>query len=374
MIKKRNSIKVDGSITREYIINAMKKDISVETSIFELIDNSINAAEEMDKLRGHYIIIELDENQFVIKDDCGGINPSLIRNVFKIGNRNTDIKGFGVGMKRAIVKLGNEAQLYSYNHVRSFDIPFDIKTWGKDNDWTWNLNEIQYNSNNVEGLEIHIRKLNKEVNLYLKKENELRERISRRYRYILEQGFKIKVNGHIINKYKIKERADAESPTYIIGNGVSVKVKLYCNLPSTEENGWDIFINSRCILERDRSRNIHWNRTKSNRGYCFSRFVGEVFIKGINVKELPQSSSKDKIDFDSELMQKVIEFMYDFLIKNKLLFKKEEVGIQYERDIDDVELLKEYFGLKSAKATGEKSFDRTLEEVKNYNKNKKYSM
>ena len=49
MIKKRNSIKVDGSITREYIINAMKKDISVETSIFELIDNSINAAEEMDK-------------------------------------------------------------------------------------------------------------------------------------------------------------------------------------------------------------------------------------------------------------------------------------------------------------------------------------
>lgn len=66
--------------------------------------------------------------------------------------------------------------------------------------------------------------------------------------------------------------------------------------------------------------------------------------------------------------------MYDFLIKNKLLFKKEEVGIQYERDIDDVELLKEYFGLQSAKATGEKSFDRTLEEVKNYNRNKKYSM
>ena len=121
--------------------------------------------------------------------------------------------------------------------------------------------------------------------------NELGQAIARRYRNFISNGLTIKLNGDKITKYKIKEEVDKISPIYKINKNVEVQIKLYSKISSTEESGWDVFINNKCVCERERSNEIQWNRIKKQSGYSYKRFVGEVFITGINVRELPVTSA-----------------------------------------------------------------------------------
>lgn len=354
-------MRVDGGFTRDYAITAMKKDIETKVAIFDLIDNSINAAENLDRIREHKIIIYTDSEHFYIEDDCGGINPKLIKDVFKIGTNDNKGNGFGVEMKRAIIKLGNKAKIFSYNRYKSVYVDFDVSKWGYNNDWSLNVQALDEPKDNKYGLKIYIEDLNEEVKRYfIKNENSLRESISRRYRMILDSGMKIILNGKDINAYRIKEKPNRISPKYAIGKDIRVQVRLYSSINTFEENGWDIFVNKRCILERNKSRSIKWYKTKQETGYSYRRFIGEVLIEGNNVNTIPLNSTKDKIDFDSEVMDKIMRIMYDYLFKNKDIFKKKDVIIQFSREIEEVDILKDYFDEKTAKATGQRSFDKVL--------------
>lgn len=364
-IKKGDIISMKAGFTKEFAIGAMIKDVTIKAAIFDLIDNSIEAATINCGVRGHIISIITTNDEFKIFDDCGGFEPDKINDIFKIGYRNGS-SGFGIGMKRAIIKLGNKASFISLNANKSFNIYFDINNC-KNAEWDLKVNEIKREPENSFGLEISILQLNSEVKKYFKRGgcNELGQAISRRYRSFINNGLIIKLNGNTVPKYKIKEEADKISPIYIINENVEVQIKLYSKISSTEESGWDVFINNKCVCERNKSNEIQWNRIKKQSGYSYKRFVGEVFITGINVRELPVTSTKDRIDFDSDIMREVIRYMYSFLSINKDLYKKNDITIQFDKDIDEVELLKEYFDVVTATETGKRSFEKVYGEAKN---------
>lgn len=355
-------MKVDGGFTRDYAITDMRKDTTIKSAIFDLIDNSIEAAEKLGRIRGHKITIITEIDRFSIKDDCGGLNPKLIKELFKIGGHGDKIHGFGVGMKRAIIKLGNKAKILSYNNAKSFDITFDVNKWGYNDDWSWDISRLNKSELNTCGVEIYVEQLEAEVQRFFRKGegNNLSEDISRRYRMFLESGMKIILNGKKIKHYKIKDTPDKVSPTYVIQNDIKVQIRIYSTIGVKEENGWDIFINNKCICETNKSEDIQWNKTKKEKGYSYRRFRGEVLIEGVDVRDLPLNATKDKIDFNSEIMDKIIRFMYNYLFKNKEIFKKYDVTIQFDRELSDVDILKDYFDEKTAKATGERAFDRML--------------
>jgi hypothetical protein len=355
-------LKVDGGFTRNFAIIAMKKDITIKLAIFDLIDNSIEAAEKLGRIRGHKIAIIAEEDKFSIKDDCGGLNPKLIREVFKIGGRGDKTNGFGVGMKRAIIKLGNKAEIFSYNDTKSFHIPFDVGKWGYNDDWSLDIRSLNKSERNAYGVEIYVEQLEGEVKRFFRKGecNNLSEDISKRYRMFLEVGMEIILNGKKIKPYKIKDVPDKISPKYVIQNNINVQIRIYSTIDIKEENGWDIFINNKCICETNKSKDVQWNKTKQETGYSYRRFRGEVLIEGVDVIDLPLNSTKDKIDFNSEIMNKIIRVMYNYLFQNKQMFKKQDVKIQFDRDISEVDILKDYFDEKTAKATGERAFDIIL--------------
>ena len=350
--------------TKEFAIGAMIKDVTIKAAIFDLIDNSIEAAIINGGVQGHIISIITTNDEFKIFDDCGGFEPDRIKDIFKIGYRNGST-GFGIGMKRAIIKLGNKANIISLNVNKSFNIYFDINNC-KNAEWDLKVNEIKTEPKNSFGLNISILQLNSEVKKYFKrgKCNELGEAISRRYRNFINNGLIIKLNEDIVPKYKIKEEADKISPIYKINENVDVQIKLYSKISTTEESGWDMFINNKCVCERERSNEIQWGRIKKQSGYSYKRFVGEVFITGINVRELPVTSTKDRIDFESDIMREVIKYMYKFLSMNKYLYKKNDVTIRFDKDIDEVEFLKEYFDVATATDTGKRSFEKVYGEAK----------
>ncbi len=363
-INKGDIISMKAGVTKEFIIGAMIKDVSIKAAIFDLIDNSVEAAIINGGVRGHIISIITTNDEFKIFDDCGGFEPDKIKDIFNIGYRSGS-SGFGIGMKRAIIKLGNKANINSFNANKSFNIYFDINKC-KNAELDLSVNEIKKEPKSSFGLEISILQLNSEAQKYFKRGqcNELGQAIARRYRNFISNGLTIKLNGDKITKYKIKEEVDKISPIYKINKNVEVQIKLYSKISSTEESGWDVFINNKCVCERERSNEIQWNRIKKQSGYSYKRFVGEVFITGINVRELPVTSTKDRIDFESDIMREVIKYMYRFLSMNKDLYKKNDVTIRFDKDIDEVEFLKEYFDVATATDTGKRSFEKVYGEAK----------
>lgn len=102
--------KLDGSPTKEFIINIITKDISIEAAIFDFIDNSINAAEKITnpkRLQGYGVWIEINKDCFVITDNCGGISKDKVfKGAFRIGSSSDYKAGYGIGLKRAFLKFG----------------------------------------------------------------------------------------------------------------------------------------------------------------------------------------------------------------------------------------------------------------------------
>lgn len=228
------------------------------------------------------------------------------------------------------------------------------------NDWDLYITKLEYDEDIFQGLTINIRNLYNEISRKfsdLRFEKDLIEEISIKYRYKLQCGFKIIVNEKYVEPSFIQGDKIAESPYKVI-DGMNIKVILY-NHVITKENGWDIVINGRVILHRDKSERTLWRKRLIKAHHSYERFVGVVLIEGDDIKKLPIYSTKDDIDINSKGYENILDYMYFFIDKYRDEFKKPEVSIQYSKPYDQVENLKEYFNVKTAKEVGERSFENT---------------
>ena len=114
------------------------KDISLEDCILDLIDNCLDGARKakhsatagaaVGDYAGFRAAVEFDANRFQIADNCGGINISeAIDYAFHFGRRlDAPVEGdysiglYGIGMKRAIFKMGNKIDIYSSTQDEAF--------------------------------------------------------------------------------------------------------------------------------------------------------------------------------------------------------------------------------------------------------------
>lgn len=126
--------------TREFFVNMLVRDILLKQAIIELIDNSIDGARSINKnsnFEGLKIIVNFDENFFCIQDNCGGIPLDIAQEyAFRFGrpkekvvsdNETTGI--FGIGMKRALFKIGNYFEIKSTTTKTSFEVKLDVEKW-----------------------------------------------------------------------------------------------------------------------------------------------------------------------------------------------------------------------------------------------------
>jgi len=366
MSKYMKTNKLDGSPTKEFIINTITKDISIEAAIFDFIDNSINAAEKITnpkRLQGYGVWIEINKDCFVITDNCGGISKDKVfKGAFRIGSSSDYKAGYGIGLKRAFLKFGKNIIIESNREDYSCKIIVNVDEWGSNNKWEFDSTKTNYIGEEPEGFKIIINNLYNDIRNTLLKNtfiNKLIKRIATRYRYKLKNNFSISINGQDIIPKFINGKIIEDSP-YRIFNGISVKVKLFLN-NLNKDNGWDIIINGRCIVERDKTKVTQWKRRLICKGCSYDNFVGEVLIECDNIKKLPLLSTKDGIDVDSRSYEKILNYMYEVIERHRDKFRKDEVIIQYTRPSNQIEILKEHFhGAKNAREVGEDSFDSAL--------------
>src|SRR5262249_48789754 len=139
------------------------RDIELAPAIIDLVDNSIDGAKRVrpsegdDRFDGLSVEMRLDLEGFEILDTCGGFSREhAAKYAFKFGRHpeQKDAPGevgqSGVGMKRAIFKLGRKFTVASKTNGDSWKVAVDVDEWLSDpEDWTFPIADA--NGDGLEG-------------------------------------------------------------------------------------------------------------------------------------------------------------------------------------------------------------------------------
>lgn len=343
---------VKASPTKEFFVNMLVRDILLKQAIIELIDNSIDGARSMREENQYFglkISVTFDKDKFVIEDNCGGIPVDIAANyAFRFGRPKTVQSGnaattgiFGIGMKRALFKIGNNFSIHSVTKTTEFRLDLNVKEWlaKDDDDWDFKFSFADENMDNSEeniGTKIEVTDLNPEIAGELSSEEfqkELIEHIQRRVGLDIAYGMMILVNGQrltgnnilLIDNEEIRpikeEYQDEEIFVKILSGIAPREGKQY----PPEKAGWYIYCNGRLVVAADKTSLTTW-KDMENRGSGivfhnnYAAFRGIVYFTSKYPEKLPWNTTKTGIDETSLVYLRAREKMLEIfkIVKNIL--------------------------------------------------------
>jgi len=383
---------IDASPTKEFFIEMLVKDIPLERSIIDLVDNCVDGALRLrgsGSLEGLWVRIELDEESFRIADSCGGITVDLARRyAFRFGRPEgmqstlRSVGQFGVGMKRALFKLGERFEVRSTTDSTTFVVVIDVNEWKKkEKDWEFGFQEYQEDLSEVpqdkRGTIIEVTSLHESVSESFGLENfrtGLIQELQSAHTLNIEKGLSITLNGIPL---EIRPLALLQSnelePAYreMTFNKVlpsTITVRMYAGVSESKpaDAGWYVFCNGRMVLEADQTITTGWGEVGGRRipkyHNQFAMFRGYAFFDSDHASLLPWNTTKTGVDTDSPrfrrvrlemiaLMRPVIDFL------NKVDAEKQgegdrpleaALGDAKSTKLSDVEGRKKFAGPKPA--------------------------
>lgn len=331
---------IAGNPTKSFFITMITRDISIEDAILDLLDNSIDGANRLnpDDFSGLFIDVNINENEFSIKDNCGGFSLETAKKyAFRFGRPDEapptegSIGRFGVGMKRALFKIGRSFEVETKSENDHFQIDVEVEEWKKrkkniiledgqkieEDDWSFNYKEITEDSSDLEenGTYIKVHKLNEDVAGIFDNEflDELQSTIERLLNFSLEKGITIRLNGKELGKKDIVLFNDSSKPYYYEGESKGVKFRVVAGLSfigEPKKSGWYIYCNDRLVMEADTSPITGWGTGGIPRFHVdYVMFKGVVFFDSKETISLPLTTTKKGIDATSEVYKKALFFM-----------------------------------------------------------------
>ena len=149
--------------------------------------------------------------EFTIADNCGGIPVALAKEyAFRFGKPDDAIADptphsiglYGIGMKRALFKMGRSIDVSSSTGQESFTVLIDVDKWRKqpDDNWDFPLTDVvTHATTEPAGTRIKVKNLYEWISSEFEApsfRNTLIRSIQRDYAFILEKGFRVSVNGN----------------------------------------------------------------------------------------------------------------------------------------------------------------------------------
>jgi hypothetical protein len=423
---------VKGTPTKELFISMLIRDISLVDAISDLVDNCVDGAIKLkrdNKFSGLKVDINLSAKHFSIKDNCGGIDKKDAQEyAFRFGRPlginaiNYSVGQFGIGMKRALFKMGNNFVIKSVSPNNSFTVNIDVNKWrGDTKNWDFKFETVNDNKSKPIncGTEITITSLKEDVAERFKQSNfesELIDKLELQHLINISKGFKISINKHALKANPPKLLNSNKFTTaysekyYDIYDNMNVKIYSGISTADSALGGWYIFCNNRLIRGPEQTEITGWGDGLPKYHSQYNRFRGLVFFKSKKPSVLPWNTSKNGLDIDSPIFQSVRQDMIN-LAKPVMTFlnkvhtesvnhsrdemckeylekqmqsaslknyekvktgncfvaperkseriKRNEITIQYRKPKDEVNKLKKTLNASSAAEVGEKTFDYT---------------
>lgn len=313
-------MRIEAAPSKDFFIVMLTRDIPIEKAITELVDNSVDGATSVNRNKDYlnfWVKIEVNKDFFKISDNCGGISVETAREyAFRFGRPidapDTDysIGRFGVGMKRALFRLGSQFSIYSNTRDSSFEIEVDVGKWSKSKKWEFSFSklseDVEISSTEI-GTIIQVSKLHTTASDIfdlgnfisgLKKEIQSRNEIS------MEKGLSIYINEEKLNVIPSQLYLSKDiKPAYFAMDINGVNVKIYAGIADREPSkaGWYIFCNDRLIIEADQSGITGWGNGHAAFHNNVAWFRGYVYFESKDAMKLPWNTMKSGIDTENEI-------------------------------------------------------------------------
>lgn len=328
---------IHADATKDFFVNMITRDISLRDCIFDLLDNSIDGARRLTTngpLSDFWIRLDFDADGFRIEDNCGGIRLSdAIDYAFHFGRKPSspaDVKGgiglYGIGMKRAIFKIGRLCNVFSEADDATFVVKVDVDEWKNEPSWDFYYEDAT--SRGTKGTKIVIAKLNDGVSRMLGDpsfRNELIRDIARDYAFFIQKGLRVYVGEDVVPSYKFQLRSSQSlSPSVDSYQDGAVSVRILAGLvddlpdeipeelrPSkVDRYGWFIICNDRVVLSADKTEKTIWGDDGFQVWHPqYNGFAGFVFFRSEDQRELPWTTTKRDLDATSPMYRRAIAHM-----------------------------------------------------------------
>lgn len=340
-----DALLVDARPEKRFFISMLIKDIELIPAMVDLVDNSVDGArsERGDaEFEGLWVNLSVGREEFVIRDNCGGISTGLARRyAFRFG-RPSDFDGirgsvgqFGVGMKRALFKLGRWFEIESRTRSTYFLLQQDVDEWAteEDADWTFKFTQADDSYELADGEDvgtsITVRRLHETVAEDLGRSgtvSRLRADLQMRHQRAIAQGMRITLNGENLASRNPTLLASPEFKPIkrrmsISANGSALSVELMAGIirgqdPDRDDGeaeefqrpgdaGWYLFCNGRLVFAADRSRLTGWGTVAAAYHPQYRNFRGYVFMTADDSALLPWNTTKTGVDEDSLVFRRV---------------------------------------------------------------------
>ncbi len=337
---------IDAYPAKELFIYMLVKDIGLIRAILDLVDNSFDGAwslKKNDSYDGLWTRIKLDENHFEIQDNCGGISLETARKyAFRFGRPSDmpttgrSIGQFGVGMKRALFKLGQKIHIDSKTEKESFKLTIDVENWKGEREWKFKIDDFESDLSEP-GTKIVVTDLHEPVSNKFSVANfitNLEKEIEAAHENSMGKGFGIYLNTIVVGFSEAKIlKSDLIKPAKKTFNIKGVNTRIIIGISDSdtaESKGWYVYCNGRSILEADQTITTGWGEGGERRipkaHPQYNRFRGFVFFDSDNAELLPWNTTKTGIDNDSPVFQSTRQTMLAMMrpvINTLNHFKKE---------------------------------------------------
>lgn len=335
--------------TKGFFVRMITRDITLEDCILDLIDNSVDGAWRCEgsrpmgladgaDLSKYQIRIDACPDRFAIKDNCGGMTlDDAIKHAFSFGRHTEEhddysIGVYGIGMKRAVFKLGDDVRIRStftetQGNKLSFAVPIVVSGWLKDNDPPWDFDIVDDEPLDEDGVEITVKTLTPGAKSAFDSPafiQNLRRMIARDYSLHLNRGLKIFLNDNEIVGWKIELRQSDEFKPMRIdyedevdGEKVSVEVIGGMAAPPPEDSdpsendegerryGWYVICNGRIVLAADKTVVSGWGTDDWPQWHRqYSGFIGIILFTAADAAALPLTTTKRSVDTSSEVYRR----------------------------------------------------------------------
>jgi hypothetical protein len=318
-----------------FFVQMFTKDISLEDCVLDLIDNSVDGFIRSRHLRLSEVAsvfwekkkakkrtlelpeihVSLNDTRFEIQDNCGGIDlKDALNEVFTFGHSigwtSESLGVYGIGLKRALFKLGNHFEIVSQTSKNGFSCELDVDAWVKKDDsiedWMFPLKEERSAPSPTKaGTKIRVDRLHDEVKLRIKTglvESSLRKSISTTFSFFLDRYVKIFVNGQKVEPSPIptsKPSKGTVSFEHFLDDGVEIRILATLAKTGADgrydqtQTGWYVICNGRAVLTADKSEVTGWGISPMPMYHTqYGGFVGLVFFESADPMKMPWTTTK----------------------------------------------------------------------------------
>lgn len=343
----QNKIQITMGFPQNFVEGILIKDVSTLDALYDLIDNSIDAARdaiysagkyEKDEFglpssyRGYEINLSISANKISIEDNCLGIDEHILKNetflIFNPSQHNYGIGQYGIGLKRSLLKMGDSYEFHIDNGKSIYEAQFTSKHIGGSEGKL--LADVRASAGKVKTI-FTVTRLNDEIQRDIQNARWLdnaKNGIKDRYSVYFSKGLVINLNYFDDLPVKLESKLPSlrtngkflpthstfliDGVTIVIESGIHEKYNfpnedlysLSMNRTLTEEFGIYFICNDRVIVKASTERRHGWHakwHSEYNGFICTVRFIAE------KPSSLPWNTAKSAMREDASLFLTVID-------------------------------------------------------------------